>query len=235
MLDSRLLQAMQHPWSFFSLRGLLRYSYIPTHKRGWPLTPTDRPQGDRGRRCTRVAFVPIVIVFSVVSSDVASRFPVELASRHGSGLQVHSSLLNIVLLFKTARYENKPIPEKTILIIDDDEHLLLKSNGYAVVWARDAVDAIAVARKEVPDPIILDLGLPAGDGFLVLERMRALADLVAIPVIVLSAWNPTDNKRRAVEAGATAYFHKPPDNHDLLMAIRQALGEAVVLSTFLKA
>jgi DNA-binding response OmpR family regulator len=136
---------------------------------------------------------------------------------------------------------NKPTPEKTILIIDDDEHLLLgltprlKSNGYAVVWARDALDAIAVARKEVPDLIILDLGLPAGDGFLVLERMRALADLVAIPVIVLSAWNPTDNKRRAVEAGATAYFHKPPDNHDLLMAIRRALGEAVVLSTFLKA
>lgn len=58
---------------------------------------------------------------------------------------------------------NKSIPEKTILIIDNDEHLLLgltprlKSNGYAVVWACDAVAAIAVARKEVPDLIILDL------------------------------------------------------------------------------
>jgi DNA-binding response OmpR family regulator len=130
--------------------------------------------------------------------------------------------------------------EKKILIIDDDEHLLLgltarlKTNGYAVVWAGDAVAAISVARKEAPDLVILDLGLPAGDGFLVLDRIRTLSDLVAIPVIVLSARDPADNKRRALEAGAAAYFQKPPDNHEFLMAIRRALGEAVALSTFLK-
>jgi len=82
--------------------------------------------------------------------------------------------------------------EKTILIIDDDKHLLLgltarlKANGYSVISAMDAISAIAVARKEAPDLVILDLGLPAGDGFLVLERMRALPDLVATQVIVLS-------------------------------------------------
>ena len=130
--------------------------------------------------------------------------------------------------------------EKKILIIDDDQHLLLgltarlKTNGYAVVWASDAVGAISVARKEAPDLVILDLGLPAGDGFLVLDRMRILSDLVSIPVIVLSARDPADNKRRALEAGAAAYFQKPPDNHEFLMAIRRALGETVALSTFLK-
>jgi DNA-binding response OmpR family regulator len=130
--------------------------------------------------------------------------------------------------------------EKKILIVDDDEHLLLgltarlKTNGYAVVWASDAVAAISAARREVPDLIILDLGLPAGDGFVVLERMRALADLVAIPVIVLSARDPADNKERALQAGAAAYFQKPPDNHEFLMAIRRALGESVALSTFLR-
>jgi DNA-binding response OmpR family regulator len=129
---------------------------------------------------------------------------------------------------------------KTILIIDDDEHLLLgltarlKPNGYAVVWARDAVAAISIARKQAPDLVILDLGLPAGDGFLVLDRMRALADLIAIPVIVLSARDPADNRRRALDAGAAAYFQKPPNNHEFLMAIRRALGETVALSTFLK-
>jgi DNA-binding response OmpR family regulator len=129
---------------------------------------------------------------------------------------------------------------KKILIIDDDEHLLLgltarlKTNGYAVVWANDAVGAIAVARKEAPDLVILDLGLPAGDGFLVMDRMRALSDLVALPIIVLSARDPADNKKRALDAGAAAYFQKPPDNHEFLMAIRRALGETVALSTFLK-
>jgi DNA-binding response OmpR family regulator len=131
--------------------------------------------------------------------------------------------------------------EKTILIIDDDQHLLLgltarlKAKGYRVICATDAISAITVARKQVPDLIILDLGLPAGDGFRVLERMRNLADLVAIPVIVLSARDPADNKKRALDAGAMAFFQKPPDNHEFLSAIRYALGETIALSTFLKA
>jgi DNA-binding response OmpR family regulator len=129
---------------------------------------------------------------------------------------------------------------KKILIIDDDQQLLLaltarlKANGYRVICATDAICAITVARKEAPDLVILDLGLPAGDGFLVLERMRGLADLVAIPVIVLSARDPADNKKRALDGGAVAFFQKPPDNHEFLTAIRQALGETIALSTFLK-
>lgn len=130
--------------------------------------------------------------------------------------------------------------EKKILIVDDDEDLVLgltpklKANGYAVLRAMDAVSAIAVAREEAPDLVILDLGLPAGDGFVVLKRMRALADLEATPVIVLSARDPADNEKRAIEAGVVAYFRKPADNHEFLAAIRSALGESNALSTFLK-
>jgi DNA-binding response OmpR family regulator len=130
---------------------------------------------------------------------------------------------------------------KKVLVVDDDQHLVLalsarlKATGYSVVSARDAISAIVVARKEAPDLVILDLGLPAGDGFVVLERMRALAELAATPVIVLSARDPVENEKRALEAGASAYFQKPPENHEFLNAIRQALGETVALSTFLKA
>jgi DNA-binding response OmpR family regulator len=129
---------------------------------------------------------------------------------------------------------------KKILIVDDDEYLLLglaaklKANGYAVVTAMDGVAAIASARRETPDLIILDLGLPAGDGFLVLERLRAMTDLLATPVIVLSAWDPINNKQRSLKAGAVAFFQKPPDNREFLSAIRHALGEEVALSQFLK-
>jgi two-component system, OmpR family, KDP operon response regulator KdpE len=129
---------------------------------------------------------------------------------------------------------------KKILIVDDDPHLLLgltprlKANNYSVVTAADAIAAVAVARKEVPDLIILDLGLPGGDGFMVLERIRNLADLSATPVIVLSARGTAENKKRSLGAGAAAFFEKPPNNHEFLAAIRQALGETVALSSFLK-
>jgi|ERR1700722_10159280 two-component system KDP operon response regulator KdpE len=130
--------------------------------------------------------------------------------------------------------------EKKIMIVDDDQHLVLgltprlKANGYRVVSAPDAISAIAMARKEAPDLVILDLGLPAGDGFMVLQRMRNLTELMTTPVIVLTARGPAGNEKRVLDAGATAFFQKPPDNHDFLAAIRLALGETSGLSTFLK-
>jgi putative two-component system response regulator len=129
---------------------------------------------------------------------------------------------------------------KRILIVDDDHHLVLgltarlKANGYDVVCATDAISAITMARREAPDLVILDIGLPAGNGFVVLERMRDLPDLVATPVIVLSAQDPTDNRKRALDAGALAFFQKPPDNHEFLTAVRQALGETNAQSAFFK-
>jgi DNA-binding response OmpR family regulator len=130
---------------------------------------------------------------------------------------------------------------KKILIIDDDQDLLLgltarlKANGYGVICATSAISGITVARKEAPDLVILDLGLPADEGFLVLEQMRRLADIVATPVIVLSARDPAGNEQRALDAGAVAFYQKPPDNHQFLTAIRHALGETTALSTFLRA
>lgn len=129
---------------------------------------------------------------------------------------------------------------KKILIIDDDEHLLvglsakLRANGYSVVSAMDGVAAVAMTRTESPDLIVLDLGLPAGDGFVFLERLRTLAPHLATPVIVLSARDPSGNKQRALQAGAVAFLQKPPDNRELLSEIGRALGERAAMSQFLK-
>jgi DNA-binding response OmpR family regulator len=129
---------------------------------------------------------------------------------------------------------------KKILIIDDDEHLVLglaaklRANGYAVVSAMDGVAAMAAARNEAPDLILLDLGLPAGDGFLFLERLRAMTQHVRTPVIVLSARDPATNRLRALQAGALAYFQKPPDSRELLTDIERALGEKAAMAQFLK-
>jgi DNA-binding response OmpR family regulator len=121
---------------------------------------------------------------------------------------------------------------KKILIVDDDPdvrlglHVRLKANHYDVFFAADGMSSIAEARKHMPDLIILDLGLPAGDGFSVMERLKANDALSLIPVIVVSARDRHPNMDRALKAGAKAFLQKPVANAELLAVIRRALGEA---------
>ena len=116
-----------------------------------------------------------------------------------------------------------------ILIIEDDSdlrrglNLRLRACNYDTAFAADAVMALNIAKKELPDLILLDLGLPGGDGFLVLERMKNIASLACTPVIVLSARDPKANEKRALDAGAEAFFQKPVDNQELMTAIHRAL------------
>lgn len=116
-----------------------------------------------------------------------------------------------------------------ILIVDDDPELRqalklrLRANHYDTVHAVDGYSAIAQAIKEHPDLIILDLGLPAGDGFVVLDRLQDDDKLSSIPVVVLTARDPQGNEKRAMKAGAAAYFQKPADNAELLDVIRATL------------
>jgi DNA-binding response OmpR family regulator len=119
--------------------------------------------------------------------------------------------------------------KRKILIVDDDPdlrrglNLRLRANDYETAYATDGVSAIAVAQKERPNLIILDLGLPAGDGFAVLDRLQQSANLSNIPVIILTARDPQSSRERTLKAGATAFFQKPADNGKLLSAIRTAL------------
>lgn len=119
---------------------------------------------------------------------------------------------------------------KKIMIVEDENVQLtalarrLKSAGFEIVAARDGLTAISTARKEQPDLIVLDLGIPAGDGFVVLERLSMLLNTGTIPVIVLSSRTPVGNRDAALKAGAIAYIHKPVDIPVLLKTINDALG-----------
>jgi DNA-binding response OmpR family regulator len=116
-----------------------------------------------------------------------------------------------------------------VLIVDDDKDVLrgmsvrLKASGFNVVFAVDGISAISMARKEEPEVIILDLGLPAGDGFSVMERLASLLPVANIPIIVLTARDISGNKERALNAGAQAFLQKPVDNDVLLETIRKVL------------
>jgi CheY-like chemotaxis protein len=121
--------------------------------------------------------------------------------------------------------------KKKVLIVEDDTdvrlgyHVLLKANRYDTCFAADSIAALSEARKHQPDVIILDLGLPGGGGFIVLDALRSDTPFSKIPVIVVSARDLRGNKERALKAGARAYLQKPWNDDELLALIAQLLGQ----------
>jgi DNA-binding response OmpR family regulator len=118
-----------------------------------------------------------------------------------------------------------------VLIVEDDADiagligLKLKQQGLKPVFAADAVTAVTIARKEDPDLLVIDIGLPGGGGLLIMERMRAIPNLAMKPVMVIRAREPIEGERQAREVGATAFFPKPLDLDALVEEVRVQLGE----------
>lgn len=127
---------------------------------------------------------------------------------------------------------------KKILIVDDNEdvlhglRILLRAHHYLTVAACDAVTAVSQAKNEKPDLIVLDLGLPAGDGYVVMERLGKIDELASIPVIVFTAREEEWHREQAFEAGAKAFFQKPVEHKELLTAIQRILGGTAALQPF---
>jgi CheY-like chemotaxis protein len=119
---------------------------------------------------------------------------------------------------------------KTVLLIDDDSVFLLtigvrlKSIGYNVHAAKDAVNAISAVRKVNPDVIVLDVSLPAGDGFMVAERLQKLDSAAATPIIFVTASEKPGLRERAMHLGAVAFLKKPFNATTLADAIESALS-----------
>ncbi|MGA7080136.1 MAG: response regulator transcription factor [Terriglobales bacterium] len=126
-------------------------------------------------------------------------------------------------------HNEQPMERAKIMVVDDDPDLRqvlslrLRANHFDTFNVCDGYSAIAMALKEHPQLIILDLGLPAGDGFSVLKNLQQYPALSSIPVIVLTARDPEANEKRTLESGATAFFQKPADNEELLGVIRACL------------
>ena len=125
-----------------------------------------------------------------------------------------------------------------ILIVDDDPvivkamSLKLASAGYHVISAADGSEGIAAARKEKPDLILLDINFPVDvgvvwDGFKVIAWLQRVDEAKGTPVVVISGSDAAKFEKRAIEAGAVAYFQKPVDNNQLLALIKKALSETV--------
>ena len=118
-----------------------------------------------------------------------------------------------------------------ILIVEDDKKIgmalavRLKAEGFQVEIAVDAIMGISCARRLEPDLIILDISMPAGDGFTVAERLRGLTQTMFTPFIFLTASKQPGLRERAMEAGAVDFFEKPYEPEALMSAIKNALVE----------
>jgi two-component system, OmpR family, KDP operon response regulator KdpE len=130
---------------------------------------------------------------------------------------------------------------KKILIVEDDGDIAmglsvrLKANGYDTVCASDAHSGIEVASNERPDLILLDLGLPDDNGFVMMKKMENIPSLSSVPIIVITGRPQEVYKEATVLAGAKKYLQKPVENEELLAAVREVLRlDAVpVTKTFL--
>ncbi|TRZ94607.1 response regulator [bacterium] len=120
---------------------------------------------------------------------------------------------------------------KKILIIDDQQELIsglatfLKAQGYVILSANDGLYGISQAHKENVDLIILDLSLPAGGGFYVLDNLKKSVTTNNIPVIILTASQEKALEEKAYQMGALAYMRKPFEPKELIAKVKELLGD----------
>jgi CheY-like chemotaxis protein len=109
----------------------------------------------------------------------------------------------------------------TILLVEDEVDIaevlrdVLELKGYRVVLAFDGREGLAAALTHAPDLLITDLMMPAMDGIELIERIRQERELVAVPVIAISA---------APYEGDEMFLRKPFDVHELVALVQRALG-----------
>jgi two-component system KDP operon response regulator KdpE len=119
--------------------------------------------------------------------------------------------------------------DSLVLVVDDEPQMRkfirvsLKSHGYRVLEAASMQEALLLATSHHPDLILLDLGLPDGDGIQLTQQLREWSQ---VPIIVISARGQEDDKVTALDAGAGDYLTKPFGVNELLARMRVAQRHA---------
>ena len=117
---------------------------------------------------------------------------------------------------------------KKILVVDDDVEIIesvryaLEGAGHEVVIARDGNQGLALAERENPDLIILDMMMPKRSGFLVLEKLRRLRD-EPLPVIMITGNEGSRHKAYAELLGVSDYIRKPFAMDRLIDAVKRLI------------
>lgn len=157
----------------------------------------------------RTKDIPIVIVSAV--------FEQEKCFRLGIADYITKPFDSAVLYEAVGRIEKQVKGEKLkrkVLVVDDDPDIItvltlsLTERNYIVLNAYDGIQAIALAKKEKPDLIILDLMLPSVDGFSVIKALKGDPEVADIPIIVVTG-RTIEDREKAIQLGAREYLIKP--------------------------
>jgi len=118
---------------------------------------------------------------------------------------------------------------KRVLLVDDDPEIIdairyaLESRGYQIFIARDGNQGLAMAEREDPDLVILDMMMPKRSGFLVLEKLRRTRE-VPVRVIMITANEGSRHKAYAEMLGVDDYIRKPFAMDKLVEAVERLLA-----------
>lgn len=119
---------------------------------------------------------------------------------------------------------------RKILVVEDNEmnrDMLcrrLERKGYSVLTAADGAQGLKIAKKTIPDVIIMDLSLPRIDGWEACRQLKADPETCAIPVVALTAHAMSTDREKALAAGCDDFDTKPVDFTRLLEKIERASG-----------
>lgn len=115
----------------------------------------------------------------------------------------------------------------TVLVVEDNEtniylmQLLVTREGWRCVVARDGGEGVALALRERPTLIVMDLQLPLVSGYEAIHQLKANPDTASIPVVVVSAFAFPEERARALASGCAAYFTKPIETHAFMEHLRR--------------
>ena len=120
---------------------------------------------------------------------------------------------------------------RKILLVDDSEtvlqmeQMILAKSSYELILARDGEEGVAKALATQPDLILMDVVMPKMNGFEAMKQLRENAQTRSVPIVMVTSKAEAESMEAGYQNGCSDYIIKPIDQHELMMKVKNLLGE----------